>query len=1116
MSCLKMSPLFSRLIPAVVFLASAALSRTGFAQIDDAKGLALFEAKVRPVLVRYCYECHSAASVKVKGGLRLDSREGIRQGGESGPAVVPGDPESSLLIAAVRRDSLKMPPEKPLPDSAVRDLEEWIRRGATDPRDHAPDASAIANEAWEFQFAERRDWWSLRPVSKQSIPTVFDHGWPTCEIDRFVLASLVKHELRPAPRADRLTLIRRLRFALTGLPPSPEEVDAFMADLAPDAWEQLVDRLLSSPHFGEYWARHWMDVVRYTDTYGYEWDVPAKGAWRYRDYLVRAFNEDVPFDQLVREQIAGDLLDHPRINEHELINESIIGLMFYQMGEKRHGDSAEFNGIHQEMLDNKIDAFGKAFQATTLSCARCHDHKLDAVAQQEYYALAGVFMSSRWVTNTPDLPARQQSVRKEMGDLKAELRPLLASQWLEDLECRDSSPLFRKLRQSEAVRPGQTEEPEKEKAADPPLEDAWYPWFRMRQIPESALAEEWRKLSEQYAKERAQRVAKNVGHFTPIADFRQGIPPGWSVDGMGLSEITPCGDFTVALDGDAAIDQILHGGLYTNTLSSRLNGAVRTPWLNTLEPGHLSFEVCGGDFAARRTIVDNAFLTERQQYINHKHPAWQLVETLSSMRDRHIYIEFATKTSNPNFPPRVGLGGACSEAQAADPRSWFGITRVVRHNAPFTPADELARFTALFEGPPPTTRDEAARRYMAWFQGAVNAWRAGTPSDDHVRLLNWLLDAGLLTNRCDLSGSAEWNAEIHRTVDRYRQLEKSLSEPWTVNGMADLDPGFDYRLNIRGEYDQLGEPIPRGYLKVINEPGSLGSSGSGRRELADRIASDDNPLTARVFVNRVWHWLFGTGLVATPDDFGHAAEQPSHPELLDFLAGRFMAEGWSLKRLVKSIVLSETWRQSQSLDPQALDADPSNRLMHHYPVRRLDAESIRDAMLAASGRLEPQFFGPPVNPYRRNEDPQKRLFSGPLDGAGRRAIYTKVTIMEPPKFLATFNQPTPKIPSGKRDVTASPAQSLALLNDPFVDGQADYWASRLIERQGAVPDRIAHMFEQAFGRAPTPEETSRWVAAVLDLASAYELSPEKLMGSQAVWKDVAHAMFNAKEFIYVR
>ena len=361
--------------------------------------LEFFEKRIRPVLVESCNSCHS--EIQAMGGLRLDHRGGWQEGGQSGPALVPGDPDQSPLVRAIRHDGSRTPMPlggAQLPAETIDDFEQWILLGAPDPRDAPPAAKTayVADDSWEAVFEERSRWWSLQPVIQPPLPQVENERWSDLPMDRFILAQLEKNGLEPAPRAHRSTLVRRLSLVLTGLPPTAEQVEAFVSDPDNGAYQRLVDRLLESPHFGERWARHWMDVVRYSDTYGYEWDIPAKGAWRFRDYLIRAFNDDLPFDRLIREQIAGDVLESPRINSDQQINESLIGPMFYMMGEKRHGDSVIFNGIHQEMVDDKIDAFSKAFQAMTVACARCHDHKLDAVAQKDYYALAGVLMSSRW------------------------------------------------------------------------------------------------------------------------------------------------------------------------------------------------------------------------------------------------------------------------------------------------------------------------------------------------------------------------------------------------------------------------------------------------------------------------------------------------------------------------------------------------------------------------------------------------------------------------------------------------------------------------------------------------------------------------------------------------
>jgi len=1131
----------------IVCLALAGLGVLPVAAQDsspDRSQLDFFENRIRPVLAEKCVVCHTGD--RPQGQLRLDSRAGWERGGKSGPAIVRGDPDTSPLIHAMRHTSGVSPMplgSGKLDAEVITAFEQWVRTGAVDPRDE-PSAPATAEKSWDEIFEERSRWWSLQPVRKPRVPDVHRRDWSDSAIDRFILAKLESEGLTPARRAERKILLRRASFVLTGLPPTPDEIQVFVDDRTPMAYERAVDRLLDSPHFGERWARHWMDVVRYSDTYGYEWDIPAKGAWRYRDYLIRALNEDVPFDQLAREQIAGDLLPEPRINADEQINESMIGPMFYQMGEKRHGDSLQFNGIHQEMLNNKIDAFSKAFQAMTVACARCHDHKLDAISQKDYYALAGVFMSSRWVANTADTPERNEPVLDDLLALKPKLRRAMAEWWLEELEdvprymtaalaCVTGSPKAVDAAEGlDPIRLAAWDEVmlDADAAKEPALENPMYPWLRLHQPDEGgSAAQAWKRLTEKYAETSRERVENNARDFKVIADFSKEIPDDWSVDGAGLRDgRVENGEFAVAIEGPKAIKAIMQAGLYTNAFSPRLNGAVRTPYLNFTGKLFLSMEVAGGDFSAHRLVVDNAFLTERQKYLTDARPYWVRLSTTAEAKtnrpqtdveeaETRIYVELATKTSNPNFPPRVRLGGECSDEEAADPRSWFGITRALLHDAKESPADELTRFRGLFQGDTPADAEQAGKRYRRWMRSAIEAWADDRATADDARLINWMLARRLLPNEVDGRES------VRRLVATYRATEEHLVEPWTVNGMADLDGGNDYRLNDRGVYEDLADSVPRGYVEVLAGTREAGGvEGSGRLELAEMVADDGNPLTARVFANRVWHWVFGAGLVTTPNDFGHLGDQPSHPDLLDYLASEFVENGWSTKKLVRALVTSEAFQQSNEVAARAGNVDPNNRLLHHYRPRRLDAESIRDSLLAVSGRLERRLFGQPVNPHRANEDSEKRLYAGSLDGDGRRSVYMKMTIMEPPRFLATFNQPSPKIPTGARDVTTVPAQALALLNDPFVAQQAEVWAERLIEAShDSREERLAEMFREAFGREPAAVELTRWSKAIDDIAGLYQDVPGKqpsadVMGSLPVWKDVAHAMFNAKEFLYVR
>ena len=1076
----------------------ACCTSVAFAETDHR--VELFEKQIRPALIEHCYECHSVAADEPGGGLLLDSRDAIRKGGESGPAVVPFKVADSMLMEAIQHESLEMPPGKKLDDATITAFAEWIESGATDPRDKPADAKSLADEIWEVTYQSRKQWWSFQPLQKVSPPEIKasdeQNAWFKSPIDRFLLAKLDEQQITPAPKAARATLARRLAFTLTGLPPTPKDISSFVEDDHAEAWEHLVDKYLGSQNFGERFARHWMDVVRYSDTYGYEWDVPAKGAWRYRDYLIRAFNNDLPYDQLVREQLAGDLLEEPRLNRELGLNESAIGPMFYHLGEHRHGDSLEFEGIHQEMIDNKIDAFSKAFQGITIACARCHDHKLDPITQREYYALAGVLMSSRWVSRTIDLPERHAATLSTLRSLKHDLREQVAKVWMEDLK-RNITP-----QTLDAIQP----------ASVLPIGDINHPWHEIYKLEGDELADKWQEVGLTIAKADEQAKAFNDANFELLVDFSRGIPDDWSMDGIGLEQVR-CGDFQIH-PGENFVQSLFLPGVATSNLSSKLNGALRSPLLNTLEKPFVSIFAAGNDLSAFRRVVDNAFLCEKQTYYADSQYHWKVESTFAGQSQRRIFFEFATKGSNPNFPPRWGLGTALTDELIADPNSWFAVNKIYASAGAAPPRKRLSAFLTLLRSGDPSSKAEAADLYRGWLVAMVEAWRDGKATEDDIQVLNNLLQTPWVTKSAN-------HAELKTLVDNYREIESHVQTPRTVNSLVDQDRGTNYRLNVRGSYYDLGDAVPRGYLRLLasGETRSLpfASKTSGRLELANLVANANNPLTARVYVNRVWHWLFGQGIVDTPSNFGKLGGRPSHPELLDWLAIRFMQQGWSTKKLIREILLTQAWQQSGQVSQAALDADPTNRLIHHFPTRRLEAECIGDAILAVSGKLNPELYGAPHNPFRTAEDEMKRLFSGPVDSHGRRMLYTKVTIMEPSKFLATFNQPEPKIPTGRRDVTDTPTQALTLLNHPFVLDLASHWGQTVTNDGNATPQhRLETMLSTAFSRSINSTEIDQWTRSVYDLAGLQNIATDDIMADTELWTDVAHTIFNCKEFIYLK
>ncbi len=1096
------------------------------AQVATVADADFFMTQVQPLLAARCYECHSHGK-KIKGGLTLDSRSGWEKGGDGGPALVPGSPEKSRLILAVQYadKDLQMPPKQKLADAEIAVLVDWVKRGAPDPRLPATgvaSAGKTASQNWDSVYRERLSWWSLQPVANPRPPPVQDKSWPRNPVDNFILADLEARGLKPAPEADRRTLARRLSFALTGLPPKPEDVERFVARKSPRAYDELVQSLLDSPHFGERWARHWMDVVHYSDTHGYEWDTPAKNAWMYRDYLIRAFNADIPFQQLVLEQIAGDLLP-PRVEPRTRLNESIIGPMAMRLGERRHGDNADAEGLTQEAVGNVIDTVSKGFIATTVACAQCHDHKLDAVAQRDYYGLAGVLMSSRWGVRGADTTDPNVRVINELRDIKRRIRREMVQQWrgakLSIAEKIAAIPAEEGAKTPDAKAASKAKSP-----AKPGFPDSMVAVWRQLNAALTngvTLDAAWAKLREEFRQERASRGAANQTNLQVLADFtRDELPAGWQVDGFGMKHgRVSDGELVIAGEGDVAIAQVLPAGRWSHVWSARLAGAVRSPLLASKPPITISVGYAGGQHAAESLIVDNCFHSERMKFLDQRSPGWLTLATgnfptLAGGVDtlaRRVYLELVTKSLNNYFPPRTDYGGV-KERDVADERSWFGVTRIYQHAAGRPPADELARFAPLFETPTaPRTKGECAARLAGLVMNAIERWAQGECDSEDVRLITEALNAKWLPNE-PLS-----NPALAHDVARYRETEQRLQPDRVIGSVADWDEGRDERVGVRGSYTDFGEEVPRGNILFLGGPAARAiPQSSGRLEFARSLASEQNPLTARVFVNRVWHYLYGAGLVRTVDDFGHLGEKPSHPELLDWLARRFMADGWSVKKLVRLLVTSATWRQSRLVGEAALAEDPENRLWHHLPLRRLEAEEIRDAMLAVAGRLDATLYGPPVDPYRSAEDAAKRLLSGPLDGNGRRSLYLKMTLMEPPKFLALFNQPIPKLTVGRRDATNVPDQALAVLNDPFVVAMAKDWSERVVkDKSTSVEQRVQPMFAAAFARPPRPDETARLVRFAQRSAELHGAEAGALLACQPVWQDVAHALFNLKEFIYV-
>lgn len=1078
-----------------------------------------FEAKVRPLLVKHCYECHAAESKKLGGKLRLDLRDGWQIGGESGPAIEPGKPEDSLLIKAVLYDGFEMPPTGRLAESDVAILREWVIRGAPDPRDGK---ITSGERPWSEIFAERRKWWSLQPPSKKEIPLVKNAQWPGGDIDRFLLARMEAANLSPNEITDRRTLIRRLTLVLTGLPPKPEAIEQFVSDTSPEAYEHLVDRLLASPNFGERWARHWLDVIRFSETHGNEWNYDVHFAWRYRDYVVRALNNDVPYNQFVKEHIAGDLLEQPRLNADEHFNESVIGTAFWRFGEANHDSCLDFQTIGYDILDNQVDTFSKAFQATTIACARCHDHKMDAVSTRDYYSLLSMLRNARPVAHTIDGPEVNASTQTDLERIKKEIEAELEKSW------RDESKEFAKyFHAAESQRKGEPVNASLDAARlakwvaalaveKPALESPVGFWrsFVEKEKTVTDAAQRWRETAERYAAESKSRIEFNKSQLVTVADFHNAENPGWSSAGQGLRNgAARSGELVLAPTGDSIVKLILPASMATSRFSERLNGALRSPSLVGETHKKISFRVAGDHGSAVRLVVNNCQLNYSTYRVLHSgNWQWVTFNIPDKASELGLYAELMTFWDNPKFPDPLGtLGGDKAnhrepfDAEAQDPRSWWAVTRAVVHDGE-APREDLSHLHLLYSREVPTSAKAAEQIFASAAQSAVVAWADRQATDDEVRWLSWLLESGLLSNTSNQS------PRLTELVAAYRESEAKLSTPRVVPGMADGNEGLVQKVFVRGESTRPGDKVERRYLEALE--GKPFMAGSGRRELAEQLADAKNPLTARVMVNRIWQHVFGVGIVATPDDFGHMGTLPSHPELLDHLATTFVEDGWSIKRQIRRLVLSKAFQQASTPSAAAKQHDPQNVLLSHFAPRRLEAEAIRDALLAVSGQLDERLGGPSVHPFREKADTEKRLYVGPLNGNGRRSLYIKVQLMEQAPFLNAFNLPDGKSATGKRDVTNVPSQSLAMLNDPLVIAQAKAWSEKLILRTSdTVDQRIDHMFFVAIGRPPSDAERVRFAALVNELSG--QQSTDEMLKSASAWENASHALFNTVEFVFI-
>ena len=990
-----------------------------------AEDLEFFEARVRPLLVQHCAECHSAQAGDPEGGLSFDSRADFLAA--EGVAVA-GKPDESLLVKVVRYDGdLQMPPDGKLPAAAIQTFEEWVRRGLPWPDDGRP-AGPAQGGVEAFDIATRKaEHWCWHPPRAAAPPAVRNAAWCRSDIDRFVLARLEAAGLAPAAEASREVLVRRAAEILTGLPADPADVARVTGDPDPHAFERYVDTLLASPHYGERFARHWLDVARYGEARGHEFDYAIPNAWRYRDWVVKAFNDDLPYDQFVREQIAGDLVDRPRVDAKTGANESVVGTGFWFLGEAVHAP-VDIAQDEADRLDNCIDTFGKAFLGLALGCARCHDHKFDAISNEDYYALTGMLMSSSYRQVPFETLEANRAVARRLdaadGEARRRVVPLLAA------------------------------------ALGPAGDD----------------------LAEGLARPEA---APPAAGETVIADYTRGersTPIIADASAWGLSAV-PAGEpvLVPAVEG-------LPRELRVEPLGHVRSDAV---WSATRSTGERDTQPLGNVDRAGR-VLRTPKVPIRDGVLWHRVRGHVQVFVVV---DGHLLL-----SGGPLYGSHLMTVDTHGE--------WKWIRQDLRKDLDWENGRvvhvEYAAVAGSVSVAETVAAPEQPRRSDPAVPAAVNRLLADPAFD-------WNAPAARLA-----AEEAVASAGAREAILADVSLE-SATAPAMLDGN-----GIEQYVLLKGSAARRGAVSPRRFLEAIDGPNQREwpQRSSGRRELADRVLDPANPLTSRVIVNRIWHHLFGRGLVPTTDNFGklgEAAADPVAQALLDGLAVRFREEGYSIKRLVKEIVTSSTWRMSGGRDPRAVAQDPRNLLLHHATLRRLEAEAIRDKILAVSGRLDRTVGGPGVEVFITPfHDGRGKPGSGPLDGAGRRSIYTRIRRNFLPSFLLAFDMPVPFQAMGRRNVTNVPAQALALMNDPFVTAQATEWAKKTLRDESLAPEaRIDTMYREAFAREPTADERAAAVAFLAAQAGQHGVSLADRPRDEATWADLAHALINTKEFIFV-